>query len=227
MHHLGTWLAAMTLIVLGNAKGLAEPAENDPWIASHLEELTGLYRHLHSHPELSFKEVETARRVAGELEKTGAEVTTGVGKLGVVGVLKNGRGPTVLVRSDLDALPVTEETGLPFASRVTTLDDEGNTVGVMHACGHDVHMTCLVGTARWLADHRERWAGTVILIGQPAEEKIGGAKEMLADGLYTRFPKPDFALALHVAHDLETGKVGYRSGPALAGSTSVDVVVRG
>jgi amidohydrolase len=141
--------------------------------------------------------------------------------------LRNGQGPTVMVRTDLDALPVTEATGLPFASRVTTTDDDGNTVGVMHACGHDVHMTCLVGTARWLADHKERWTGTVVLIGQPAEEKIGGAKEMLADGLYARFPKPDYALALHVKEDLEVGKIGYCSGPAFASSTSVDVVVRG
>ena len=154
-------------------------------------------------------------------------MTTGVGGYGVVGVLRNGEGPTVLVRIDLDALPVTEQTGLPFASKATTEDDEGNTVGVMHACGHDVHMTSLVGTARWLADHKDHWKGTVVLIGQPAEEKVGGAEAMLDDGLYERFPKPDYALALHVAHDLETGKVGYCSGPAMASSTSVDVIVRG
>src|SRR3954468_18527736 len=142
--------------------GIAARAdEKDAWFDQHREELVGLYRHLHSHPELSYKEVATAARIADELKKAGAEVTTGVGKLGVVGVLRNGRGPTVLVRSDLDALPVTEATGLPFASRVTTVDDEGNKVGVMHACGHDVHMTSLVGTARWLADHKDQWSGTV------------------------------------------------------------------
>jgi amidohydrolase len=225
MRRLAIWLA---LIVLTLTRPVAaEPQEKDAWIDSHLEELVGLYQHLHSHPELSFKEVDTAKRVAEELKKAGAEVTTGVGKLGVVGVLRNGEGPTVLVRTDLDALPVTEATGLPFASRATTVDDDGNKVGVMHACGHDVHMTSLIGTARWLADHKDRWSGTVLFIGQPAEEKIGGAKAMLADGLYSRFPKPDYALALHVIEDLETGKVGYRPGPAMAGSTSVDVTVRG
>jgi amidohydrolase len=231
MHRPPLRLAAIALLALGlpasGAEADHDPAGADPWVEAHLEELLGLYRHLHGHPELSFQEVETARRIAAEFEAAGAAVTTGVGRLGVVGVLRNGRGPTVLVRTDLDALPVTEATGLAYASRVTAKDDEGNTVGVMHACGHDLHMTSLVGTARWLADHKDRWNGTVLLIGQPAEEKIGGAKEMLADGLYTRFPKPDGALALHVAHDLEAGKVGYRSGPAMAGSLSVDIVVRG
>ncbi len=201
-----------------------EPGE---WFDKHEGELIDLYRHLHSHPELSYKEVATAARFAEELKKAGAEVTTGVGKLGVVGVLKNGQGPTILVRSDLDALPVTEATGLPFASKATAPDDAGHPVGVMHACGHDIHMTNLVATARWLSENRSKWAGTVLLIGQPAEEKIGGARLMLADGLYTRFPKPDFALALHVSHDLEVGKVAYTSGPAMAGSTSVNVVVKG
>lgn len=201
--------------------------DDEAWLAANQEKLLALYTDLHAHPELSFQEKETAARVAKELKAAGAEVTTGVGKLGVVGVLKNGAGKTVLVRSDMDALPVTEATGLTYASKVTTKDDEGNAVGVMHACGHDMHMTCLVGVARWLNDHRDRWSGTVVLIGQPAEERVGGAKEMLADGLYTRFPKPDYALALHVAHDLETGKIGYRSGPAMASSTSVDIIVRG
>ncbi|HEX8202516.1 MAG TPA: amidohydrolase [Isosphaeraceae bacterium] len=230
MHSRLLRFAAIALLALSPPAGAAGPTPTegaDPWVEGHLEELLGLYRHLHTHPELSFREVETSRRIAEELRKAGAEVTTGVGKLGVVGVLRNGPGPTVLVRTDLDALPVTEATGLPYASRATATDDDGNPVGVMHACGHDVHMTSLVGTARWLADHKGRWGGTVVLIGQPAEEKIGGAKAMLADGLYTRFPRPDFALALHVAHDLETGKVGYRSGPAMAGSDSVDIVVRG
>jgi amidohydrolase len=210
--------------------GVGFPCQaDDPgeWFDKHEPELIGLYRHLHSHPELSYHEVATAARIAEELKRAGLDVTTGVGKLGVVGVLKNGQGPTVLVRSDLDALPVTEATGLPFASKVTVNDESGASMGVMHACGHDIHMTNLVATARWLADHKARWSGTIVFIGQPAEEKIGGAKEMLADGLYTRFPKPDFALALHVAHDLEAGKVAYTSGPAMAGSTSVDVLVKG
>jgi amidohydrolase len=223
-------LAAIALLALhlpASGADIGVPTGPDPWVEEHLEELLDLYRQLHSHPELSFQEVETSRRIAAEIRKAGAEVTTGVGKFGVVGVLRNGPGPTVLVRTDLDALPITEATGLPDASRVTATDDDGKTVGVMHACGHDVHMTSLVGTARWLADHKDRWNGTVLLIGQPAEEKIGGAKAMLADGLYTRFPRPDSALALHVAHDLPTGTVGYRAGPAMAGSDSVDILVRG
>jgi amidohydrolase len=212
-------------LILG---ALAAPsAFADEWFDRHQGELLDLYKHLHSHPELSFHEVETAKRIAEELQKAGATVTSGVGGQGVVGVLKNGDGPTVLVRTDLDALPVIEQTPLPFASKVTTADDEGKSVGVMHACGHDIHMTNLVGTARWLGENRDKWKGTVILIGQPAEEKIGGAKLMLGAGLYTRFPKPDYALALHVAHDLEAGKVAYTKGPAMASSTSLDIIVRG
>jgi hippurate hydrolase len=218
-----TCLIASLLIAFAAGSCLGD----DGWLDANADRLDSLYTHLHSHPELSFKETKTAETIAGELRQAGADVTTGVGKTGVVGILRNGPGKVVLVRSDLDALPVTEATGLPYASRVRVKDDEGNEVGVMHACGHDIHMTCLVGVARWLNDHKDRWSGTVILVGQPAEERIGGAKAMLADGLYSRFPKPDFALALHVAHDLETGRVGYRSGPAMASSTSVDVCVKG
>jgi hippurate hydrolase len=220
-HSLGPYAVALVLLLMGWA------ARADSWIDSHQDALLNLYRHLHSHPELSWQEVETAKRVAAELRQAGAEVTTAVGKNGLVGVLKNGPGPTVLIRTDLDALPVTEATGLPFASTAMARDDQGNSVNVMHACGHDMHMTVLVATARWLADHKDAWSGTVVFVGQPAEEKVSGAKAMLDDGLYKRFPKPDFALALHVAEDLETGKVGYCSGPAFASSTSVDVEVRG
>ena len=202
-------------------------AEPDPWIDRNVGEFLGLYRHLHANPELSFKETKTAKRIAEELTRSGAKVTTGVGKLGVVGVMENGNGPTVLVRADMDALPVREETGLPFASRVTTTDDAGETVPVMHACGHDMHMSCLVGVARWLGEHRDRWSGRILFIAQPAEEKVGGADAMLKDGLYEKFGKPDFAIALHVSHDLPTGQVGYCSGPAMAGSTSMDIVVKG
>jgi hippurate hydrolase len=231
MPRLCTWLASIALLIPASALALADagkdPGEDEPGIGAHLDELAALYRHLHSHPELSFQEENTARRVAEELRKAGAEVTTGIGKHGVVGVLKNGAGPVVLVRTDLDALPVVEETGLPYASKVTTPDRAGKEVGVMHACGHDVHMTCLVGTARWLSEHRDRWSGTVLLVGQPAEELVSGARAMLDDGLYTRFPRPDYALALHVLNDLPTGTVAYTSGPALASSTSVDVTIRG
>lgn len=199
----------------------------DPWYPANLDDLVTLYQHLHKHPELSFRETNTAARVAEELGKAGAEVTTGVGKLGVVGILKNGDGPTVLIRTDMDALPVAEETGLPFASRATTTDDSGKTVGIMHACGHDIHMACLVGVTQWLASHRERWSGTIELVAQPAEETVSGARAMLEDGLYTRFRKPDFALALHVTNDQPTGTVVYTPGPALAGSTSLDIVIKG
>jgi amidohydrolase len=222
--------AARFGLALAAVLAVGHPARGDDagaWFDKHEAEFIDLYRHLHTHPEVSYKEVNTAARIAEELKRAGAEVTAGVGKLGVVGVMRNGQGPTVLVRTDLDALPVTEATGLPYASKATTPDEAGAPMGVMHACGHDVHMTNLVATARWLAENRSRWSGTIVFIGQPAEEKIGGAKEMLADGLYSRFPKPDYALALHVTHDLEAGKVAYTSGPAMAGSTSVDVLVKG
>jgi hippurate hydrolase len=199
----------------------------DSWVAAHLDELDSLYKHLHTHPELSRQEHETARRMAAELANAGSVVTTGVGKLGVVGVLKNGTGPVVLVRTDMDALPVAEGTGLPYASRQTATDQAGRTVSVMHACGHDMHMTCFIGTARWLAQHRDRWSGTVVFVAQPAEEAVGGARGMLDDGLYSRFPKPDFALALHCTADQPTGTVHYCPGPMLASSTSVTVTIRG
>ena len=217
-------LSVLALLLLASS---SFAQADDAWFDRQADDLVGLYTHLHANPELSFKEVKTAKRIADELRKAGYEVTEGVGKLGVVGLLRNGEGPTILVRSDLDALPVVEATTLPYASKVLTKDDDGKEVGVMHACGHDIHMTCLVGVARWLAEHKEKWSGTVMLIGQPAEEKIGGAKAMLKDGLYKRFPKPNFALALHVAHDLEAGKLAYISGPAMASSTSVDVTIRG
>jgi hippurate hydrolase len=202
-------------------------AEDDRWVAEKLPGLVSFYKELHANPELSFHEGETAKRIAAALRDAGLTVTLGLGKTGVVGILANGEGPTVLVRTDLDALPVTEATGLPYASKVTTTDDAGKTVGVMHACGHDIHMTSFVGTARWLAEHKDQWSGKVLFVGQPAEERVSGARAMLEDGLYDRFGRPDFALALHVSHDIETGSVGYRTGPAMASSTSVDVVVKG
>jgi len=161
------------------------------------------------------------------LREAGFEVTTGVGGTGVVGVLKNGPGKTVLIRTDLDALPVVEKTGRPYASKVRTKDDLGADVGVMHACGHDMHMTVFTGTARTLAKLKDEWSGTLVLIGQPAEERGGGARAMLADGLYERFPKPDYAIALHVNATLPTGSIGYHSGFALANVDSVDITIRG
>ena len=186
-----------------------------------------LYKHLHANPELSFQEKKTSARLAEELKRAGYEVTTGVGKFGVVAVLKNGDGPTILVRSDLDGLPVKEQTGLPYASTVTTKDDAGNEVSVMHACGHDMHMTALVGTARALAQFKDQWRGTLILIGQPAEERGGGARAMIKDGLFTRFPKPDYCIALHDDSSIPAGAIGYASGFVMANVDSVDITVRG
>jgi amidohydrolase len=186
-----------------------------------------LYEYLHAHPELSLHEEQSAARVAEELRKAGYEVTTGVGKHGVVAVLRNGQGPTVLVRADMDALPVKEQTGLTYASTVVTKDAQGNDVPVMHACGHDMHMTCLVGTARLLAQLREFWHGTLVLIGQPAEEAGGGALAMLADGLFQRFPRPDFCVAIHDDAELAAGTVGYTPGYSGANVDSVDIIVHG
>ena len=189
--------------------------------------LEELYKDLHSHPELSFQEEQTSRKVAAGLRAAGFEVTENVGGHGVVGVFRNGAGPTVLVRTDMDALPVKEQTGLPFASAARAKDDKGNEVDVMHACGHDMHMTCLVGTARTIVALKDRWQGTLLFIGQPAEERVAGAKAMLADGLLTRFPKPDVCVAMHVSAEMRAGWLGCTEGFALASSDSVDILVRG
>src|SRR6266545_2558106 len=189
--------------------------------------LEQLYRELHASPELSFHEEKTAARVAAELQKLGIDVTPRVGGHGLVGVFRNGAGPTVLVRTDLDALPVKEETGLPYASRVRTTNETGAEVSVMHACGHDIHMTSLVGAARLLSQLRDGWSGTVVFIGQPAEERGAGARAMLAGGLFTRFPKPSACLALHVSADMAAGSVGVVEGYVLANVDSVDVTIRG
>ena len=196
-------------------------------VNAQYDSLLALYHHFHRHPELSLHEERTAAKLADELRAVGYTVTTGVGGHGVVALMKNGPGPTVMVRTDLDALPVRETTGLPYASAVTTTDPGGRTVHVMHACGHDVHITSLIGVARVLAALREEWAGTLMLIGQPAEERGLGAAQMLDDGLFRRFPKPDFALALHVDATLEAGRVGYCPGYALANVDSVDITVHG
>jgi hippurate hydrolase len=176
---------------------------------------------------LSQKEKDTSARMAKELRDAGIKVTTNVGGYGVVGVLANGPGKVLLLRSDMDALPVAEQTGLPYASKVRTADPHGATVGVMHACGHDVHMTNLVGVARYLAGHRDKWSGTILFIFQPAEETSVGMAAMLSDGLLARFPRPDFAVALHDSADLATGKLSYRPGFTLANVDSIDITVKG
>lgn len=197
------------------------------WSNQQVEQLLSLYRDFHSNPELSFREEQTAAKLASELKKLGIEVTTGVGRQGVVGILKNGDGPTIMLRTDLDALPVVEATGLPYASTVKAKDAKGDDVGVMHACGHDIHITCQIGVARYLASHKDDWHGTVMFVGQPAEEVGGGAESMLKDGLFTRFAKPKYALALHVDATLPTGTVGFRAGYFLANVDSVDIVMKG
>ncbi len=197
------------------------------WIDSQLPDLLEAYVYLHQRPELSFHEVATAKFVAQAWRDAGYTVTENVGGTGVVALLNNGKGPTVMLRTDLDALPVTEATELPYASTQTAVTESGAPSGVMHACGHDIHMTNLIGVARYFAEHRSAWQGTLMLIGQPAEERGSGAKAMLDDGLFTRFGKPDYAIALHCASDVPTGKVALSPGYSLANVDSVDITVKG
>jgi len=207
----------------------------DAMVDRELAALVSTYKMLHAAPELSHYEIKTSAFFASQLRALGYTVTENVGKYaqpnwkgyGVVAMMKNGDGPTVLVRTDLDALPVEEKTGLPYASTVKTKNDAGQDVSVMHACGHDIHITNMLGTAKMLAQLKDQWRGTLVLIGQPAEETIDGAKAMLADGLYSKIPKPDFAIALHDNAELEAGKVAYCPGFALANSTSVEITIRG
>jgi amidohydrolase len=196
-------------------------------IDAEVKSLDALYKQLHSYPELSLEEEKTAARLARELKGLGFEVTEKIGGHGVVGVLKNGVGPTVLIRTDMDALPVTEKTGIPYASKVRTRDKDGNEVGIMHACGHDMHMTCWVGAARVLAGLKKHWHGTLVFIGQPAEEVGAGARMMLADGLFKRFPRPDFCLGLHCDARLPHGQVGYTEGLALVNVDTIEILVKG
>ena len=189
--------------------------------------LEAIYQNLHAHPELSFMEVKTAALVAAEWRKLGFEVTEKVGNTGVVGVLRNGPGPTVLVRGDMDGLPVKEATGVAYASTDVVKDLAGRDQPAMHACAHDTHVTNLIGTARVLVALKDQWSGTLVLCAQPAEEIVAGARAMLADGLFTRFPKPDFAIALHTSSQLPAGLIGYGEGPFLANAKAVDILVRG
>ena len=196
--------------------------------------LLDTYKDLHSHPELSHHEERTSALLATALRASGYTVTEHVGKypdgtqaFGVVAILKNGPGPTLLIRADMDALPIVEETGLAYASHVMTKTASGQSTGVMHACGHDIHTTVLIGTGRALAAAKSKWHGTLMLIGQPSEETIDGAKAMLADNLYQRFGRPDKIIGLHDTNELPAGKMGIVLGPTLASSTSIDVVIRG
>ncbi len=199
----------------------------DKGVEAELKTLVELYKNLHASPELSMMEEKTAAKLAKELERLGFEVTTNVGVHGVVGVLKNGAGPTILVRTDLDGLPVVEQTGVPYASKVTVRDTAGREVGTMHACGHDIHMSSWVGTARVLTGMKDKWQGTLVFIAQPAEEIGAGARLMLNDGLYKRFPKPDYCLALHSDPQLEVGHINFSDGLAMANVDTIDILVKG
>ena len=224
-------IGAMSLISLPLAAQTGDVDDYFGLIESRVEaeypSLKELYLHLHANPELSYRESESADRMAEELERVGFEVTQGVGGHGVVAVMNNGDGPTLMIRGDMDALPVKEETGRSYASTVVVKDELGRDVNVMHACGHDIHMTSLIGTGRVLSTLKDNWRGTLVLIAQPAEERGGGASAMLKDGLYTRFPSPDVALGLHVNGELPSGSVGYVKGYSTANVDSVDIKIRG
>lgn len=197
------------------------------WLDEQLDAIRERYVWFHTHPEVSFKEAVTSARIAGHWRDAGLRVTEGVGGHGVVGILENGAGPRLMLRCDTDALPVTEQTPLPFASKAVTELPGGGTTGVMHACGHDVHMTNLVSVVDFLSRHKQLWQGTLMVIAQPAEERGAGAKAMLEDGLFDRYPKPDAAIALHVSHDTPVGKLKLMPGYAMANVDSVDITVQG
>lgn len=217
------WTSAVALALAAPAAAQSLGGE----VQKQMPSLMAIYKDLHANPELSFMEVRSAGILAAEARKLGFEVTEKVGGTGVVAVMKNGPGPVVLVRADMDGLPVTEQTGLPGASKVRVTTKEGVETGVMHACGHDTHMTAWIGVARLMVANKAKWSGTLVMIGQPAEERGAGARMMLADGLYTRFPKPEYVLAFHDAAQFPAGKIGYTPGYALANVDSVDISVKG
>lgn len=218
-------LASMLLTPMGVSQAAAKALQAD--VAADYSYLKSLFETLHANPELSLQEFETAKRLAAELKPLGFEVTTGVGKTGVVAILRNGPGPTLLIRADMDALPVQEKTKLPYASTRTQVNLEGIEMPVMHACGHDMHVTSLVGVARRLVDRKSQWQGTLMLVGQPAEEDYGGARGMVADGLYQRFGRPDFALAMHVIAKYPAGKIAFGEGLMYSSADTVRIRVRG
>ena len=234
MGRTGSWKMSFRCklrVNLGAVLAVSSPAvahgeELRSAVAADMPGLLAIYRDLHQHPELAFQEVRSAKIMADAARAAGFAVTEKVGKTGVVAVLNNGPGPTVMIRADMDALPVVEQTGLPFASKARAMAAGGET-GVMHACGHDTHMTAWIATARLMAARKADWSGTLVMIGQPAEETGQGAKAMLEDGLYTRFPKPDYALAFHDMAATPAGKITYASGPAMANVDSVDIAVKG
>src|SRR5215467_9891309 len=228
--HSSVLKAGFSPLVLSVVLSLGASAQTTPLdkqVSSVFPDAQALYLDLHQHPELSSHETRTAAELATKLRALGYEVTEHVGGTGVVGVLKNGPGPTVMLRTELDGLPVEEKTGLPYASKARTKDDSGRDVGVMHACGHDVHMASWWGTAAIMAQSKDSWHGTLVLVGQPAEETINGADKMIKDGLFTRFPKPDIGVAMHDTNNLAVGKVGITPGYAKANADSLRITVYG
>ena len=221
-------LATAALLAAMSSAAPAAPPLREAIKADYDKSLGALWDQFHRNPELSFVETKTAARMAQELRAVpGMVVTEKVGGTGVVGVLKNGDGPVVLLRADMDGLPVEEKSGLPNASKVRQVGSDGKEMPVMHACGHDVHITSMVGTARQLAARKDQWKGTLVFIVQPAEERVGGARKMIEDGLYARFPKPEYALAFHVAADMPTGTVSASEGIQYSSSDSVEIQVPG
>ena len=220
-------LTAVLVVTVSIAGAQGRPTDIAAEVDAVYSQADSLYRDLHRQPELSGHEYKTAATLAAGLKALGYEVTTGVGRTGIVGVLKNGAGPVVLLRTELDALPVEEKTGLDYASTARTKDDNGVDVGMMHACGHDLHMAAWIATARIMAGNRARWAGTLVLMGQPAEETLRGAQWMIDDGLLTRFPRPDYALAVHDDARYPAGLIGYRAGPVLSNSDTIRITIFG
>lgn len=225
MRILWTGAAGLALAASGAMPAAAQALRGE--VETQMPSLMAIYKDLHAHPELSFMEIRSAGILAAEARKLGFKVTEKVGGTGIVAVMENGPGPVVMVRADMDGLPVTEQTGLPGASKVRVTTKEGVETGVMHACGHDTHMTAWIGVARLMAANKDKWSGTLVMIGQPAEERGAGARMMLEDGLYTRFPKPEYVLAFHDAAQFPAGKIGYTPGYALANVDSVDILVKG
>ncbi|MCB1052894.1 MAG: amidohydrolase [Acidobacteria bacterium] len=209
-------------LVVGAGDGLDQAVASD-----YAANLKPLFLHFHQNPELSFLENKTAKRLAEELRAAGFEVTEGVGKTGLVAIMKNGPGPLVMMRADMDGLPVEEKSGLTYASKAKQKDLEGREVSVMHACGHDVHMTSLVGTAHQMAKMKDQWSGTLMLIGQPAEERGSGAKAMMEDHIWDRFGKPDYALAFHVGAEIVAGKMVAVEGSPYSGVDTLEIIVPG
>ena len=222
-------ILVLLIVILPNLFG-QKVSLNEKILATANEEIVkyqALYIDLHRNPELSLMEFETSKKMANELRSIGFEVTTGIGGNGIVGVFRNGKGKVIMFRTDMDALPVKENTGLPFSSHVVTKDSSGIEIPVMHACGHDLHMSIWLGTLRTLISLKNDWQGTIIAVAQPAEEISGGSNAMIKDGLFSRFPRPDYAICYHVSAELPTGTIGYFPGTILAGTNSADITVYG